>query len=164
MSQSDAASQVFVTTALTSWNQWLSRANKAFASISDEQMLSEIAPGKNRIAYIFGHLVAVQDAILPQLGISPSLYPHLRAIFIEQPDRAAEQPPIADLRAAWTAIHDKLNTAFAAFTPDQWLEAHTTVSAEDFAREPHRNRFSILINRTAHLTYHLGQIIPIIKR
>ena len=31
------------------------------------------------------------------------------------------------------------------------------VSEEDFEREPHRNRFGVLLGRTAHLAYHMGQ-------
>jgi hypothetical protein len=31
------------------------------------------------------------------------------------------------------------------------------VSEQDFEREPHRNRFGVLLGRTAHLTYHMGQ-------
>jgi len=164
MSQSQADDlQIFATTALNSWNQWFKRADKAFSSISDEQMLTEIAPGKNRIAYIFGHLIAVDDGMLPQLSFGLALFPHLRGIFIEQPDRAVELPPISELRTAWTAVHDKLNAEFAALKPEQWLKPHATVSAEDFAKEPHRNRLAILLSRTAHLSYHLGQIIPAIK-
>lgn len=164
MSQSQANAQIFVTTAIHSWNQWLNRADKAFSSISDEEMLTEIAPGKNRIAYIYGHLIAVNDSILPQLGLGESSYPDWRKIFIEQPDRALEQPAVSALRAAWKAINEALSKQFLELTPEQWLAPHTTVSPEDFAKEPHRNRLAILINRTAHLTYHLGQIVPVIKR
>ena len=163
MPQSQETAQIFVNTVLHSWNQWFNRADKTLASISDEEMLREIAPGKNRIVYIIGHLIAVNDGMIPQLGLGTSLFPHLRKIFIEQPDRAAEQPTIVELRAAWAAIHEKLNGAFSAFTPEQWLERHATVSAEDFAREPHRNRLGIVLSRTGHLSYHLGQIIPAIK-
>jgi hypothetical protein len=42
-------------------------------------------------------------------------------------------------------------------SPSEWLERHAAVSEEDFAREPHRNRFTVLLGRTGHLAYHLGQ-------
>ena len=41
----------------------------------------------------------------------------------------------------------------------EWLQKHTSVSEEDFLREPHRNRFTILLGRTGHVAYHLGQAI-----
>jgi hypothetical protein len=33
------------------------------------------------------------------------------------------------------------------------------VSEEDFAKEPHRNRFTLLLSRTGHLAFHLGQVV-----
>jgi hypothetical protein len=37
------------------------------------------------------------------------------------------------------------------------LQKHSAVSEEDFLREPHRNRFTVLLGRTAHIAYHVGQ-------
>jgi short-subunit dehydrogenase len=42
-------------------------------------------------------------------------------------------------------------------TNSDWAQKHTHVSAEDFAANPHRNRLSILLSRTSHVAYHLGQ-------
>jgi hypothetical protein len=44
-------------------------------------------------------------------------------------------------------------------TAEQWLEKHTSVSDEDFAKEPHRNKLSVLISRTNHLANHIGQLL-----
>jgi hypothetical protein len=33
------------------------------------------------------------------------------------------------------------------------------VTEEDFANEPHRNRLAILLSRTSHASYHLGQLM-----
>jgi len=33
------------------------------------------------------------------------------------------------------------------------------VSDEDFSKEPHRNKLNVIINRTNHMSYHLGQLI-----
>jgi hypothetical protein len=40
-----------------------------------------------------------------------------------------------------------------------WLQRHTAVSEEDFAKDTSRNRFAILLSRTNHLSYHLGQAV-----
>ena len=53
--------------------------------------------------------------------------------------------------------HKKLWDGFVTFSDSDWAQRHTAVSAEDFKREPHRNRFGVLLGRTAHLAYHLGQ-------
>jgi hypothetical protein len=46
-----------------------------------------------------------------------------------------------------------------ALTPDEWFQKHTAVTSEDFAKEPHRNRLNIVVTRTSHLSYHLGQLV-----
>jgi hypothetical protein len=40
---------------------------------------------------------------------------------------------------------------------EDWLKKHTAVSDEDFVKDPTRNRLAILMNRTNHASYHLGQ-------
>jgi len=160
----DSASQIFVTTALKSWNVWTGRAAKLFDSLSDEQMQAEIAPGKNRPYYLLGHLVAVDDAMIPQLRLGEPDYTHLRAPFIDSPDKAVTDPiPVAELRQAWKIVHEKLNAHFEQLSPSEWLERHSTVSEEDFAKEPHRNRLAILMSRTGHVSYHIGQLMLLPK-
>ena len=52
----------------------------------------------------------------------------------------------------------ELWNAFTQWSPAGWLSRHTSVSVEDFAKEPHRNRLSVLLSRNSHLASHLGQI------
>jgi len=46
----------------------------------------------------------------------------------------------------------------AALPPEEWLKKHNAVSDEDFAKEPLRNRLSVLETRTTHAGFHAGQI------
>jgi hypothetical protein len=48
-------------------------------------------------------------------------------------------------------------TGFSKLSVADWLQKHGAVSEEDFLREPHWNQFTILLARTAHIAYHLGQ-------
>lgn len=154
------AEEIFVTTSIKSWDAWVGRAGKVFDSLSDEEMLTEIAPGKNRPIYLLGHLTAVHDAMVPQLRLGEAAYPHLKDLFITQPDRAvADLPPIAELRQNWKNVNSQLSALFAELSSEQWLERHSTITEEDFANEPHRNRLAILLSRTSHASYHLGQLI-----
>ena len=41
----------------------------------------------------------------------------------------------------------------------EWFEKHTAVADEDFIKEPHRNKLNIILTRTTHLQYHIGQLI-----
>jgi hypothetical protein len=101
----------------------------------------------------------VHDRMLPLLGLGERLHPELDAAFLDNPDGpAANEVSTADLRKAWTEVNSKLTAAFEALRPAQWLEKHTAVSEQDFAKEPHRNRLSVLLSRTNHASFHSGQI------
>ena len=63
------------------------------------------------------------------------------------------------LKQAWSHINEKLLAGFSGWSPAEWLERHTAVSAEDFRREPHRNRFTVVLSRNTHMAYHFGQAI-----
>lgn len=159
MTTSTSEETTFITTAIRSWDAWVGRTVKAFDSLGDEEMLTEIAPGKNRPIYLLGHLIAVHDAMIPQLRLGEAEYPDLREPFLSQPDRSvADLPSTPDLRKKWKDVHSRLSALFTELTPAQWLERHSTVTEEDFVNEPHRNRLAILLSRTSHLCYHLGQL------
>ena len=49
--------------ALRTWKQNIDRTDKFFSALSDAQLQQEIAPGKNRLIYLWGHLTAVNDDV-----------------------------------------------------------------------------------------------------
>jgi len=150
---------LFVSTGLHSWEQAIKKASTLFDSYTDEEQGKAIVPGKNRIIYLLGHLTAVHDRMFPLLGLGERLYPQLDALFITNPDNpAAEFPAVEDLRQYWNTVNRQLTGFLKEWTPEEWLLKHTAVSDEDFAKEPHRNRFSVVINRAGHVQYHLGQL------
>lgn len=156
---------MFVELALRNWKLGTDRADKFFGGQSEEDLQREIAPGKNRLIYIWGHLTAVNDALLPLLGFGPRLHPELDAMFIRTPDRSVELVLSgADVKRCWVEINEILWRHFQGLSPAQWLERHTSVSETDFAREPHRNRYNVLLGRTGHLAEHLGQAILVEPR
>lgn len=146
--------------ALDNWHSTLKRTNDVISSLNDEQMMREVSPGRNRGVYLLGHLVAVHEAMLPLLGLGEASHPGLLETFIRQPDnKAGYDATLPQLRKYWNDVNETLNSKFASLTPDQWLDKHTSVSAEDFAREPHRNRLNVLASRTTHLASHYGQLL-----
>jgi uncharacterized damage-inducible protein DinB len=150
----------FTDAALRSWKQNADRVEQFFASVSDAELEKEIAPGRNRLVYLLGHLAAVSDTMMSLLGLGERAHPELDTPFLKSPDRAAQSPhSIPNLREVAREIDARLWTALNGLTPAQWLERHTSVSAEDFAKEPHRNRFSVLLSRTAHMQFHYGQMV-----
>lgn len=136
----------------------MDRAGKFFRALSAEELELEVAPARNRLIYIWGHLTALNDAMLPLFGFGPRRYPHLAEIFVSAPDRAlAQVPGGSDLSQIWSELDVALWTEFQRLSPAEWLQRHQGVSPEDFIREPHRNRYASLLGRTAHLAYHFGQ-------
>lgn len=151
---------LFVKMSLQSWEIQISRTNKLLATLSDDQLLLEIAPGRNSGVYILGHLAAVHDAMIPLLGLGERLHPELDVLFITNPGKAQlERPSAATLRQYWNEVNTNLEKLFAAMSADEWFQRHNAVSEADFEKEPHRNKLSVLINRSAHISYHLGQLI-----
>ncbi|HMG92501.1 MAG TPA: DinB family protein [Chryseolinea sp.] len=153
-------SGLFVRTTLKAWETQVNRMNDFFESVSDDDLMTEIAPGRNTGVYLLGHLTAVNDGILPLLGLGQKLYPQLEKIFITSPDKSGlEFPAIKELRQYWSDVNEELMEHFVRMEPAEWLAKHVAVSAEDFAKEPHRNRLNVVISRTTHMHYHLGQLI-----
>jgi len=152
--------ELVVKMALDSWNGLIGRTTKLIDDLSDETLAREIAPGKNTGIYVLGHIIAVDDAMLPLLAMGDKMFPELEEVFLKNPDKSGlAKPPVPQLREQWTKVHNALATKFAALSFDQWMEKHTSVSDEAFVKEPHRNRMNILLSRTVHLSYHWGQLV-----
>ena len=144
---------------LTAWNAQNASFNQLLSELSDEQLNKEIAPGKNTGTYLLGHLVAVSDGMLPLLGFGDKLFPSLEEVFIKNPDKSGlEKASVAELKQNLIEVNAKLNGHIQSTTPSEWMERHTAVSAEAFEKEPHRNKLNIIISRTNHMAYHLGQL------
>lgn len=151
--------EVMVKMVLDAWNGQVREANKLFDSLTDEQMMKEVAPGRNRGVYLLGHLAAVNDKMLPLLGFGTVKYPKMYDDFVTKPDKAvADIPSVAELRKCWTNSCEELSKHFNNETAASWFGKHTSVSAEDFAKEPHRNKLNVVLGRTGHLQGHLGQM------
>jgi hypothetical protein len=150
----------YVALALKVWKAQIERAGKLFGSLSSEEVLREIAPGRNRLLYLWGHLTAIHDAMLPLLGLGERLHPEFDAAFVSNPDKSQAGIPSHDqVRRAWNVVNARLWEGFEKMSWSDWLGRHTAVSEEDFAKDASRNRFAILLSRTNHLAYHLGQAV-----
>lgn len=152
--------ELFVKMVLDAWFGKLKRADELFDSLPDEALQNEVAPGRNRGVYLLGHLTAAHDALLPLLGFGDTLYPEMFDTFLIKPDRAVEDlPSVEELRDRWKKVHEVLIAKCTNETAKGWFEKHTSVSEADFATQPHRNKLNVIISRTNHLDFHLGQLI-----
>jgi hypothetical protein len=70
--------QLMIDTAPASWRQAVAQASETFNSLADDQFQREVAPGKNRVLYLLGHLTAVNDAMRTILGLGDRLHSETR--------------------------------------------------------------------------------------
>ncbi len=151
---------IYVALGLKLWKAQIERADKLFGSLSSEEVLREIAPGRNRLLYLWGHLTAIHDAMLPLLGLRERLHPEFDVAFVSNPDKSrADIPSHEEVHRAWNVVNAELWNGFEKMSRSDWVQRHSAVSEEDFAKDASRNRFSILLSRTNHLSYHLGQAV-----
>ena len=150
---------------LDGWNRLVSDTDNLLNSLTDEQLQAEIAPGRNRGIYLLGHLTAVHDRMLPLLGFGEQKHPELNTPFLTSPDKAEKNlPSVSELRTYWKEANDTLDKHFKSLQPEEWFQKHTSVSEEDFAKEPHRNRLNVVMGRSLHFANHLGQMILLKSR
>ena len=165
MTSIQTAADRFAVGVVKAWTAAMASLDKQFASFSDDELQQEIAPGKNRVFYLLGHMTAVHDRMLPLLRLGDRLHPELDQPFLTDPDRKSPDAiSAAALRRAWADVSAKLNGAIAALPSDEWLTRHDAVSEEDFGKEPTRNRLSVLQARMTHAGFHSGQLALVVKK
>lgn len=151
--------ELFIATVVNSWKQIVNRLNERFTPLSDEQLEMRVAPNKNRLLYLLGHLTAVHDRMLPLLGVGDRLYSELDEAYISNPDGTIVDPlSPADLKKAWSAVNAAVTSAVEKFSAEDWLKKHTAVSDDDFSKDPTRNRLAVFLSRTNHVSFHTGQM------
>jgi hypothetical protein len=99
------------------------------------------------------------------LELGNPLHPELWDPFVEKPDREPNGlPATKTLRQSWKEINETLASKFSGLSSEEWFQKHTSISGEDFAKEPHRNKLNIIVNRTNHLANHLGQLLLLMPK
>src|SRR2546428_992814 len=93
----------YVALGLKVWKAQIDRADKLFGSLSSEEVQHEIAPGRDRLLYLWGHLAAIHDAMLPLLGLGERLHPEFDVVFVSNPDKSQ----------AATPSHEQVRQAYA---------------------------------------------------
>lgn len=153
------STDLIISQVISAWAAQNKTVTDFFNKQPDEAYLQPVAPGRNRAIYLLGHIIAANDMMLPMFFLGDSLYPELVADFLDTPDNPdTVMPSVAELKEKWTTLNTTLAGHFANMDAASWLARHNRVSPEDFAKEPHRNKLNVLINRTNHQTGHAGQL------
>jgi len=100
----------YTTLGLKAWKAQVDRADKLLGTLSSEQVLQQIAPGRNRLLYLWGHLTAIHDAMLPLLGLGKRLYSEFDVAFVINPDKSQTVTPShEEIRRAWITVNGELS-------------------------------------------------------
>ena len=151
---------LFVSMVLNAWDTYAKRVTDFLDKVSDQGLLTQVAPDRNRVYYLIGHLTVVNDRMLPLLGIGDTHYGEQEAMFLTNPDNKELIGPTPEvLRQNWKDSLDRLSKGFKQFSIDEWFSKHSAVSEQDFEKEPNRNKLNIIINRTNHMASHYGQLL-----
>ena len=134
MQASESLETRMIDSALRAWKSTADQIDKFFGALSPEQLEQEIAPGRNRLIYLWGHIAALNDGVFPLVGLRSRLYPEMEVMFIANPDRAAITIYSAEqLKQAWNQINERLLAGFSVWSPAEWLERHTAVLLRSFS-------------------------------
>src|SRR5260370_14526402 len=118
-----------IDSALRGWKCKVERPDKFFEALSPGELEQEVAPGRNRLIYLWGHLAAVNDALLPLLCIGERLYPEFDGMFISNPDKSVHLTVSGQsLKTAWQEINQKLWDGLPKSSASDYTQPPTAVS------------------------------------
>jgi hypothetical protein len=149
-----------ILSALQSWSQVIARLDQKLLNLTDEQLERQVSPERNRLIYLLGHLTVAHDKMRILLRMNDRLHPELDIAFFDHPDRSQRhQFSTSDLKKAWSDVNQDLMAGMLRFTSKEWLERHGAVLEAEFLLDQSRTRLAILLSRTNHASFHLGQIV-----
>ena len=65
-----------IDSAIRGWKSNVERADKLLGGLSPEQLEQEVAPGRNRLIYLWGHLAAANDGYYHCSGLQKDFIPN----------------------------------------------------------------------------------------
>jgi hypothetical protein len=148
---------------IKAWEQRITQATKLIDALSEWAMDTEIAPGRNKVAYVIGHLLVVHDKLIEGMELGDRRHADLDKLFFDAQQPDAQYPDAAWIKENWNQQSQFLNEKFNKMTVADWLSKHAYVSSEDFALQPERNKLNLLLSRTNHLSSHNGQLALVKK-
>jgi hypothetical protein len=140
---------------LDQWENKIRETTELFESL-DEQLA--VSPGKNRVIYLLGHLLAIHDRLFEALELDERSYPEYDELFLTPQHPANNYPAYKLLLQQWGSVNETLSFHLRQLSQDDWLSKHHYVSEADFIVAPKRNKFNVFLSRNAHLFHHAGQL------
>ena len=89
--------EITVKMILSGWENGQDRIKKALSVLSDENMDLEIAPGRNKVSWIIGHLSAVNDSLFSILALGEKINEDYYNYFAKD-DSSIKAPGVSQIR------------------------------------------------------------------
>src|ERR1700760_4952992 len=130
-----ADKELFIKMVLSNWEMQIGRMNSLLNKLSDAELATPTAPGRNTGVYLLGHLAAISDAMFVLLGVGEKLNPTMYEVFVSNPENSGlEKPSIAELKEYWNKVNYELAQKINSMPVDEWFAPHTAMKAEDFIK------------------------------
>src|ERR1700743_1722872 len=101
--------ELFIKMVLSNWELQITRMNNLLSKLSDEELSTQTAPGRNTGVYLLGHLAAVSDGLFTFLGLGERLNPAMDEPFLRNPENSGlAKPSIAHLNNYWNEVNSVL--------------------------------------------------------
>lgn len=138
--------------------------NMYLHELSDEELRSEIIPGKNHGVWILGHLVASDDTLSEYLGYGPQLFPETQ-VFTQSkqliPVDKCKHPSI--LRDEWKKVCEKNETIYRQLTDSELDQPHALIQG-NLEDDYFKTKQGVTINWTLHQVHHAGQLALLLAK
>lgn len=139
------------------WNK-VEETTGIFGTLGEHNGMWPVAPGKNRIIYLLGHLLVIHDGLFTTLEIGDRRYTYYDDLFLNPQHTANVYPSYSLLLDQWSELNDHLHQHLSKLTVEDWLSRHHHISEENFRQQPGKNKFCAMLCITAHLYHHAGQL------
>ena len=132
--------------------------------LSDDELRSDIMPGKNHGVWVLGHLVASDDTLSEYLGYGPQLFPETQVYSQGSKLMPVENcKPTNVLRGQWKQVCEKNEQVYRQLIDEELDQPHLMISGnpeEDFFK----TKQGVIIYWTLHQAHHAGQLALLLAK
>ncbi len=137
---------------VTEWINWLLK------DLTDDDLMTELAPGKNHGIWILGHLIASDDDFSLFMGTGDPVYPEIQELFgqgskLQPPDK---YPDAKNLREKWDSICVKNRKIYSDLKDEDFEMPHAMV--RNYDTDYFKTKARVIMAWQIHQAYHAGQL------
>jgi hypothetical protein len=146
------------------YNFMLAWVNMYLDELTDEELRSDIIPGKNHGVWILGHLVASDDTLSEYLGYGPTLFPESQVYSQGNtllPVDECKSPSV--LRGEWKKVCEKNESIYQTLTDAELDQPHAMLQGNP-AEDYFKTKQGVIINWSLHQVHHAGQLALLLAK